>query len=215
MSEFAVHPHGLFITLEGGEGAGKSTLSKRLSDDLTSAGRNVVATREPGAGRIGRAIRSIVLDEDNIDLYPRVEALLFAADRAQHVAELIRPALDRGDTVICDRYIDSSVAYQGYARDLGPEGIANLSAWGTQGLLPHLTILIDVSPQVGLSRKMEQQEVNRMEGLDISFHETVRQAFLDLAARNPERIVVIDGDRDLDEVYTDVLAAVEARIAQL
>lgn len=214
MSEFAVHPNGLFITLEGGEGAGKSTLSKRLAEDLTSTGHNVVSTREPGAGRIGKAIRAIVLDEDNIDLYPRVEALLFAADRAQHVAELIRPALDRGDTVICDRYIDSSVAYQGYARDLGAEGIAHLSAWGTQGLLPHLTILIDVSPQVGLSRKMEQQEVNRMEGLDISFHENVRQAFLDLADRNPERIIVIDGDRNLEEVYTDVLAAVQAYTAR-
>jgi dTMP kinase len=214
VSDFSVHPNGLFITLEGGEGAGKSTLASRLAEDLTGAGHQVVSTREPGAGRIGRAIRSIVLDEDNIDLYPRVEALLFAADRAQHVAELIRPALDRGDTVICDRYIDSSVAYQGYARDLGAEGIAQLSSWGTQGLIPHLTILIDVSPQVGLLRKIEQQEVNRMEGLDIAFHETVRAAFLDLADRNQDRIVVIDGDRDLEDVYVDVLNAVHAHISR-
>jgi dTMP kinase len=204
---------GIFISLEGGEGAGKSTIIKAIAAHMSKLepDTEIVVTREPGGGSIGSAVRQIVLNEQYHNLDPRAEALLFAADRSQHVAEVIRPALDRGAFVVCDRYIDSSVAYQGHARGLGVEQIANLSAWGSGHTFPDLTIVIDIDPQIGISRKMAQQETNRMENLDIDFHHAVRQAFLDMAAQDEKRYVIVDGHQPIDYVIADVLGIVTAR----
>lgn len=204
---------GLFISLEGGEGAGKSTIIQAIAErlPLLDGAIEVVRTREPGGGSIGSAIRDIVLNSDFVNLDSRAEALLFAADRTQHAAEVIRPALERGALVVCDRYIDSSVAYQGYARNLGAEQIEKLSTWGTGDLLPDLTIVIDIDPEVGLARKAAQQETNRMENLDLDFHRSVRRAFLELAERDQRRYFVVDGHQSMDYVLADVLGIVSAR----
>jgi len=204
---------GLFVSLEGGEGAGKSTLIKAIAKYMNALepDTEVVVTREPGGGSIGAAVRQIVLNEQFHNLDPRAEALLFAADRAQHVAEVIRPAIDRGALVVCDRYIDSSIAYQGHARGLGAEQIENLSAWGSGHTLPDLTVVIDIDPHVGIARKTAQQETNRMENLDINFHHAVRQAFLDLAATDGKRYIVINGHQPIDYVIADVVGVVAAR----
>lgn len=204
---------GLFVSLEGGEGAGKSTLIKAIANYVNGIdpSAEVILTREPGGGSIGQAIRDIVLNAEFDHLDSRAEALLFAADRAQHVSEVIRPALERGALVVCDRYIDSSVAYQGYARGLGAREIAQLSDWGTAGVHPDLTLIIDIDPQVGLARKHAQKETNRMENLDIDFHHTVRQAFLEQAKTDERRYMVIDGHQGIDFVIADVLGIVGAR----
>lgn len=204
---------GMFVTLEGGEGAGKSTLIKAIASYIREidSEAEVVTTREPGGGSIGAAVRNIVLSSEFDHLDPRAEALLFAADRAQHVAEVIRPALERGALVLCDRYIDSSIAYQGHARGLGAEEILRLSDWGTAGTHPHLTLVIDIDPNVGLARKHAQKETNRMEDLNINFHHAVRQAFLDQASTNEHRYHVINGHQGLDYVIADVLGIVGAR----
>lgn len=199
---------GFFLTLEGGEGAGKSTVSRRLIKDLADKGYKVLYTREPGEGQIGKEIRHILLHKENTHLAPRAEALLFAADRAQHVSETVIPALIEGYVVICDRYSDSSVAYQGYARNLGVEEIAYLSSWGTDNLKPDLTILIDIDPIVAVARKFDQDETNRMEMLDTSFHEKVREGFLLLAQKNPDRISVVNGERSQNEIYDEILELV-------
>lgn len=204
---------GMFVSLEGGEGAGKSTIIKAISAHMRALETDieVVVTREPGGGSIGQAIRNIVLSSDFNHLDPRAEALLFAADRAQHVSEIIRPALQRGAFVVCDRYVDSSIAYQGHARGLGVEHIENLSAWGSDNVFPDLTLIIDIDPAVGLARKEAQRETNRMENLDIEFHHTVRRAFLDRAVQDPQRYAVIDGHQTIDFVVADVVGIVAAR----
>ncbi len=205
---------GFFLTLEGGEGAGKSTVSRRLIVDLAKKGYKVLYTREPGEGKIGESIREILLHKANTHLSPHAEALLFAADRAQHVAETVLPALKNGFVVICDRYLDSSVAYQGYARDLGVEDIAHLSNWGTDNLEPDLTVLIDIDPAVAIARKFDQDETNRMEMLDTSFHQKVREGFLYLAKSNPKRIVVVDGERTQNKIYDEILELVTKKLTQ-
>jgi dTMP kinase len=191
---------GMFVTLEGVEGTGKSTLTARLISDLIELGIPAIATREPGGSSIGAPIRALLLDPDLPALNPHTEALLFAADRAQHVAELITPALDDGKIVICDRYIDSSAAYQGVGRDLGVDEIRRISLWGTQNRIPDLTILIDLNPRIGLTRKTGD-EVNRMEQQKLAFHETVREALLRFARLEPDRFFVIDGTLPLGDVY--------------
>lgn len=203
---------GFLLTLEGGEGAGKSTMAHLLAADLADLTDDIVLTREPGWGPVGAAIRHLVLDDPTQTLSPRTEALLFAADRAEHVDRFIRPALDRGALVICDRYLDSSVAYQGYAAQLGPEEIAHLSHWGTNDLLPDLTVLIDLDPERGLQRKHAQSEVNRMEARELNFHHQVRAGFLAIADDNPERFSIVDGEAPFDDVYADVLNLVRARL---
>jgi dTMP kinase len=184
--------HGLpgwFIAFEGGEGAGKSTQEALLADSLRLAGRSVVRTREPGGTPAGEAIRHVLLSPDFDGLDARAEALLFAAARGEHVAHVVRPALERGDVVICDRYLDSSVAYQGVGRDLGVDRVRDLSLWATGGLLPDLTVLLDVDPIVGLARFAGR---DRLEAESIDYHRAVRQGFLDLAAAEPERYLVVD-----------------------
>lgn len=200
---------GSFIVFEGGEGAGKSTQEARLAQWLQGQGLTVVRTREPGGTPAGEAIRSILLSTEFTGLTDRAEALLFAAARSEHAAQVIRPALQAGSVVVCDRYLDSSVAYQGYGRDLGPEFVRDLSLWATQELVPDLTVVLDVDPAVGLSRV---QSPDRLESEPIEYHQRVRQAFLDIAAANPERYLVIDADQHLDSIAAQIRDRVARRL---
>ncbi|PWK41535.1 thymidylate kinase [Actinoplanes xinjiangensis] len=193
---------GLFVVFEGGEGAGKSTQVTRLADTLKAEGRDVVVTREPGATGIGSRIRGLVLDRDKTEApSARAEALLYAADRAHHVATVVRPALARGAVVISDRYVDSSLAYQGAGRTLPVQEVSWLSAWATGGLKPDLVVLLDVDPGVGLNRVDARGEgADRLESESRAFHDRVRYAFLDLAASDPKRYLVLDASRPADEI---------------
>jgi dTMP kinase len=204
----AVHAGGLFIALEGGDGAGKSTQARLLGTWLESRGRSVLLTREPGGTEFGQHLRDLVLHGDHVA--PRAEALLFAADRAHHVETLIRPALARGRVVITDRYLDSSVAYQGAGRDLGIEEIRNLSLWATGGLLPDLTVLVDLPPEV--SRQRRRGVPDRLESEAAAFHEAVRRHFLTLAAADPERYLVVDGRQTPERIHEQVRERVGARV---
>jgi len=196
---------GCFIAFEGGEGAGKSTQERLLADSLTSEGIEVVRTREPGGTPAGEAIRTVVLSPQFAGLDERAEALLFAASRGEHVARVIRPALERGEVVICDRYLDSSVAYQGYGRDLGPQRIRELSLWATHDLLPDVTVLLDIDPQIGLSRVSDP---DRLEAEPLAYHQSVRDGFLAIAAREPDRYLVLDASQPVDELASAILARV-------
>lgn len=182
-----------------------------LAERLAGLFPEVVRTREPGGSSIGEQIRTLVLSADYANLNPRAEALLFAAERVQHVDEIIRPAFNRGALILCDRYIDSSVAYQGYARGLDRDMIRDLSVWGTMCFEPQLTILVDIDPEVGIARKHAQRETNKMEDLSLDFHRTVRDAFLDIAEANPDRIVVIDGAQPLEAAVEAAFTAIMAR----
>ncbi len=202
---------GLFVVFEGGEGAGKSTQLAALAERLRGGGRDVVVTREPGATGIGSRIRSLVLDTSADEApSPRAEALLYAADRAHHVATVVRPALVRGAVVISDRYVDSSLAYQGAGRTLPVDEVSWLSSWATGGLKPDLVVLLDVDPRTGLSRvAARHQAADRLEAESVAFHERVRYAFLDLAAADPKRYLVLDAARPADEIAERVARRVE------
>ncbi|WP_052866063.1 dTMP kinase [Streptomyces niger] len=193
---------GFFIALEGGDGAGKSTQVEALADWIRAKGHEVVVTREPGATAIGKRLRSIILDVSTSGLSDRAEALMFAADRAEHVNSVIRPALERGAVVITDRYIDSSVAYQGAGRNLAPTEIARISRWATDGLVPHLTVLLDVSPETARERFTEAPD--RLESEPAEFHERVRNGFLALAAADPARYLVVNAGQEPEAVTTVV-----------
>ena len=192
---------GVFITFEGGDGSGKSTQIQSVRDWFESRGREVIVTREPGGTELGTEIRRLVQNGPE-DVDARTEALLYAADRAYHVATVIRPALERGAVVLGDRYIDSSLAYQGAARSLGVDEIASLSAWATQGLYPSLTFLLDLPPEVGARRRTDAPD--RMERESMDFHERVRHQYLRLADAEPDRIVVIDAVGTVDEVFSEI-----------
>ncbi|MET9799496.1 dTMP kinase [Streptomyces sp. NPDC006368] len=193
---------GFFIALEGGDGAGKSTQVEALAEWIRAKGHEVVVTREPGATPVGKRLRSILLDVSSAGLSHRAEALLYAADRAEHVDSLVRPALERGAVVISDRYIDSSVAYQGAGRDLSPTEIARISRWATDGLVPHLTVLLDVSPETARERFTEAPD--RLESEPAEFHRRVRAGFLALAAADPGRYLVVDAGQEPEAVTTVV-----------
>ncbi|MFF3653325.1 dTMP kinase [Streptomyces sp. NPDC002181] len=193
---------GFFIALEGGDGAGKSTQVEALADWIRGKGHEVVVTREPGATPVGKRLRSILLDVSSAGLSHRAEALLYAADRAEHVDTVVRPALERGAVVISDRYIDSSVAYQGAGRDLSPTEIARISRWATDGLVPNLTVLLDVSPEAARERFTEAPD--RLESEPAEFHQRVRAGFLTLAAADPGRYLVVDAGQDPESVTTVV-----------
>jgi dTMP kinase len=200
----------LFVVFEGGEGAGKSTQVNRLADTLRSSGHDVVLTREPGGTPAAEAIRELVLDPRFAGLDSRAEALLFAAARAEHAAKLIRPALERGAVVICDRYIDSSVAYQGLGRNLGSDQIRSLSAWATDGLLADLTVVLDIDPVDGLARAGQvNAQPDRMESESLDFHRMVRQAFLSAAEADPARYRVFDATAAEPDVAGQIHGAVQ------
>ena len=200
---------GLFLVFEGGEGAGKSTQSTALADYLVARGHVVLRTREPGGTPAAEAMRSVLLDPANTGLDDRAEALLFAASRGDHAARVIRPALERGDIVVCDRFMDSSVAYQGVGRDLGIERVAELSMWATRGLRPDLTIVLDVDPEIGLARVVGP---DRLESEPLAWHRRVRQGFLDIAAADPDRYLVLDAARPAEDLAVEIVVAVEALV---
>ncbi|MER8004935.1 dTMP kinase [Streptomyces sp. NPDC094149] len=193
---------GFFIALEGGDGAGKSTQAEALAEWIRAKGHEVVVTREPGATPVGKRLRSILLDVSSAGLSHRAEALLYAADRAEHVDTVVRPALERGAVVISDRYIDSSVAYQGAGRDLSPTEIARINRWATNGLVPHLTVLLDISPESARERFTEAPD--RLESEPAEFHARVRSGFLTLAAADPGRYLVVDAGQEPEAVTTVV-----------
>lgn len=199
---------GLFVVFEGGDGVGKSTQTQLLCGWLVATGRRVVRTFEPGEGPVGAQIRRIVLSPETENLAPRAEALLFAADKAQHVHAVVRPALERGDVVVSDRYIDSTLAYQGAGRVLAQADLEHINGWATDGLRPDLTVLLDLEPARGVG---EKDDLDRLERLASEFHERVRACFLELAAADPGRYLVLHA-RDPLEANA---AAVRARVAAL
>ena len=200
---------GFFIAFEGGEGAGKSTHTELLSERLVGEGFTVVVTREPGGTSTAEKIRSVLLDPTITDLPDHAEALLFAAARADHAANLIRPALENGAIVICDRYLESSVAYQGYGRNLGGTYIRELSEWATEGLLPDFTVYLDVPAQVSLDRR---KGTDRMEIQSLDFHLQTQQAFRDLAKNSQASHILIDATLPIDEIAQLISDAVLAEL---
>ena len=199
---------GFFIVFEGGDGAGKSTQVKKLTQKLESLNETVVLTREPGGTELGKKIREILLDQDEFEVTPRMEALLFAADRSINMSQNIKPALEKGSVVIGDRHIDSSIAYQGVGRGLGAQTIEDISRWAVQGIVPDLTVLLDVDANTGQSRLESKDRLDR-ESAD--FHNKVNQAFRDLAKANPERYIVIDAAKPVDEIAELVFNAFKAK----
>ena len=202
---------GLFLTFEGPEGAGKSTQLAALVRHLHGAGRAVTETREPGGTLLGTQVRRVVLDPE-LEMGPLPEFLLYSASRAQLVTEVIRPALARGEAVVCDRYADSTLAYQGYGRGLDLDFLSRVTAEATGGLVPDLTVLLDLDPALGLARAARRGRPDRLEGADLAFHTRVRTGFLALATAEPGRFVVLDATRPVAELSTEIWAAVEARL---
>lgn len=199
---------GVFVSFEGGDGSGKTTQIGLLGDWFTRLGHEVVVTREPGGTTLGAELRRLVLHGE--DMAPRTEALLYAADRAHHVSTLVRPALARGAVVVTDRYLDSSVAYQAGGRELGADEVENLSLWATGGLLPHVTVLLDLDPAVGVARV--PGGLDRLERAGAAFHERTREAYLARAAAHPERIAVVDASLPVEDVHALVVAAVAEKL---
>lgn len=202
---------GLWITLEGGDGSGKTTQAALLAEWLGAQGRTVLHTREPGGSEVGVLIRNIVLHHRG-EVAPRAEALLYAADRAHHVATVVRPALQRGDVVIQDRYLDSSVAYQGAGRVLDATEVRDLSLWATEGALPDVTVLLDIDPSEARRRlDADDKPFDRLEAEKEEFHTRVRESYLRLAAAEPERFLVVDATRDPE----DIASVIRARLSVL
>lgn len=204
---------GIWITIEGGDGSGKTTQSQLLTEWLQAQGREVVHTREPGGTEVGQLIRNIVLHHRG-DIVPRAEALLYAADRAHHVATLVKPALAAGKVVLQDRYLDSSVAYQGVGRELEANEIRELSLWAAEGALPDITILLDIDSATARTRlNAADKPFDRLEAEKADFHDRVRAAYLALAAAEPERFIVIDASKSVADIAADVRAGIAERIA--
>jgi dTMP kinase len=193
------------ITLEGVEGSGKSTLIQYLKEFIEGIGKKVIVTREPGGIEISEQIRSVILDTENTKMDGRTEALLYAAARRQHLVERIIPALNEGNVVLCDRFIDSSLAYQGYARGLGIDEVLSINEFAIGSFMPSLTLYLDLDPQIGLSRirKNKGREVNRLDLEEISFHLKVRDGYEEVIKRFPDRIVRVDANQELDKVFLD------------
>ena len=206
----------MFITLEGPEGSGKTTAVNYAVSKLEEMGYQIVRTREPGGTPISEQIRNVILDKANTAMDERTEALLYAASRRQHLVEKVWPALKEGKIVICDRYLDSSLAYQGGARGLGIENILNVNNFATEGTFPDLTLLFDIEPELGLARiaANANREVNRLDLEKLDFHNKVRNTFLDLAKRYPERFVIIDASKSREEVADATLKAMLSRICK-
>ena len=199
---------GLFITFEGGDGSGKTTQINLLATWLEAQGQTVVLTREPGGTDLGVELRNIVLHRKGF-IAPRAEALLYAADRSHHIHSLVRPALERGEVVVQDRYLDSSVAYQGAGRVLDPEEVRELSLWATERLMPHLTVLLDVPASVAKARQAQtEREYDRLEAEAEDFHTRVRESYLSLAAAEPERFLVANGELPIEEIHQSIITKV-------
>ncbi|MBT2513333.1 dTMP kinase [Arthrobacter sp. ISL-30] len=200
------HSPGLFIAFEGGDGAGKSTQAALLAEALETLGHAVLRTREPGGTPIGEKLRSLVLDHGHGNIDARTEALMFAASRAAHANQVIRPALERGEVVITDRYIDSSVAYQGAGRDLGTHAVRTLNEWATAGLQPDLTVLLDVEPEDGRDRRTAGEAAeDRLESEPDQFHARIRDAFLDLATTHADSYLVLPANLEIEELAAKIL----------
>ncbi|HQD92460.1 MAG TPA: dTMP kinase [Bacilli bacterium] len=194
-----------FISFEGGEGSGKTTIIKQLKIDLEKQGFKVLQTREPGGSEIAEEIRQIILNIANVKMDPRTEALLYAASRRQHLVEVILPALQNGNIVLCDRFVDSSLAYQGYARGLGINQIYELNRFAIEDLLPGLTIYLDLDPKIGLRRiKDNNRACNRLDLESLEFHKKVREGYLLIAKQYPTRIKVVDGSLSKEKLYEGV-----------
>ena len=201
---------GVFITFEGGDGAGKSTQLQLLATWLDEQEKSYVLTREPGGTDVGLELRDIILHRKGF-LAPRAEALLYAADRAHHVHTVVRPALERGDVVVQDRFFDSSVAYQGAGRVLSEDEVRDLSLWAVEDLRPNLTIVLDVPAEVARARRDSTRDVyDRLEAEADDFHERVRQAYHRLADAEPERIVIIDGELPAEEIHRQIVSRVQS-----
>lgn len=199
---------GLFVTFEGGDASGKTTQIGLLASWLKTQGKTVLVTREPGGSDLGNELRDIVLHRRGF-IAPRAEALIYAADRAHHIHEVVRPALERGEVVLQDRYLDSSVAYQGAGRVLDPAEVKDVSVWATEGLMPEVTILLDVPADIGAKRQAsEERAYDRLEAEALDFHERVRESYLAIAREDPERVAVIDGTASVDDVHQAVLQKV-------
>ncbi len=202
---------GKFITFEGCDGCGKSTQLKKFSEYLAAQGIPHIFTREPGGGKISEQIREILLSGKNLEMTDECEALLYAAARVQHLADRVEPALAKGEMVICDRYVDSSLAYQAYARGLGVDFITKINAFALENYLPDVTVLIELSPEEAFRRKHGADENDRMELAGMAFHKRVYEGYLALAKKEPNRFAVVDGRKTPQEIFTDILAVLKER----
>jgi dTMP kinase len=202
---------GVFVCLEGGEGSGKSTQSRLLREALEAEGFGVLLTFEPGDTAVGKELRRIVLDPATGTLSDRCEALLYAADKAEHVDTVVRPALERGEVVITDRYVDSTLAYQGAGRSLDVAEVEEVARWATGDLRPHLTVVLDLEPSAGLGR-FEGRD--RIEGESLEFHQRVREAFAAMAAASPEHYLVVDARAPIAEIHTAIMARLRPLLTQ-
>lgn len=205
---------GFFITFEGIEGCGKTTQIARLADHLRQQGQQIVETREPGGCAIADKIRAVVLDSENCAMVPQTELLLYAAARAQHIAEVVKPALQQGKTVLCDRFCDATLAYQGHGRQLDMAMIEQLNHYACQGVTPHHTLLLDLPVETGLGRARQRNAADsgldegRLELESLTFHQRVRQGYLQLASDHPQRLTIIDAEGDVDTVFSRILASI-------
>lgn len=202
---------GIFITFEGGEGSGKTTIAAMVKDELVKEGYYVVLTREPGGVEIAESIRNVIVDVKNTNMDKRTEALLYAASRRQHLVEKVLPALDKGAIVICDRFVDSSLVYQGIARGIGIDEVYEMNLFATDNILPKRTIFFDVKPEIGLQRVYmnKDREINRLDMEKLEFHQSVYNGYLQLCEKYSDRIVKIDASVEIDEVYKQVIEKIK------
>jgi dTMP kinase len=206
--------NGIFITIEGPDGSGKTTIINMLAKNLVEQGFDVMATREPGGIEIAEQIRKVILDTNNTAMDSRTEALLYAAARRQHLAEKVKPALEEGKIVLCDRFVDSSLAYQGYARGLGIDEVYSINKFAIEDMMPQLTLYFDISPELGLERinKNKGREVNRLDLENLDFHKKVQEGYMILAERFSDRIVKIDASRELEAVYKEAESKIKGQL---
>lgn len=202
---------GLFVTIEGPEGAGKTTILNMLVESLQKEGVKVLKTREPGGIEIAEQIRKVILDKSNTAMDARTEALLYAAARRQHLVEKVKPALEEGYLVLCDRFIDSSLAYQGYARKLGVDEVYSINSFAIEGMMPKLTLYFDIKPEIGLERirKSNEREINRLDLENLQFHQDVREGYHLLLQRFPGRMIMIDAAQPVEVVYEEAYQKVK------
>lgn len=205
---------GLFITLEGGEGAGKTTIANAVIDKLSTIGIETLYTREPGGIKIAEKIREVILDRDHTEMDCRTEALLYAAARRQHLVEKVKPAMDEGRIVLCDRFVDSSIVYQGYARGIGMDEVREINQFAIEGFMPDLTIFFDIKPEIGLARiaANDSREVNRLDLEGLAFHELVYEGYKKQAKMNPDRIVSVDATKSVETLTDEVCALILSKL---